>query len=53
MKDYWVSMSFMVEALDYDEAVEIAKAVRKAIEDKHAAHGYKLRDVTTDTIEEV
>lgn len=51
MTEFNIRISLNVDARDHDEAVEIAKAIRAAIEDKHAAHGYKVRDVESDTEE--
>ena len=47
MREYTININFEVDAHDYDEAVDIAKAVRVAIEAKNAAHGYKLRNIET------
>lgn len=56
MKEFTIMVSYVVDAHDYDEAVDIAKAVLDAVKDehpRHVAHGYKLRDVETSKIEEV
>ena len=59
MKKFWIEIHFEVDARDYDEAVDISKAVRATIVDGNvdyaevAAHGYKLRNVETQTIAEV
>jgi len=43
MREYSIHINFTVDARDYDEAIEIAKAARKAVEDCE----YKVRDVET------
>ncbi len=53
MKEFWITVTYTVDAHDHDEAVEIAKAVRKDIEGGALlGHGYRVRDVETQTIEE-
>jgi len=52
MKEYSIHINFTVDARDYDEAVEIAKAVRAVIMDgvldqPVAPHCYRVRDVET------
>lgn len=49
--EYTITVSYTVDARNYDEAVEIAKAVRESI--VAGAHGYKVRDVETGKIEEL
>lgn len=53
MKEFTITVSYAVDARNYDEAVEIAKVVRREIELDDATHGYKLRDVETQRIEEL
>ncbi len=50
MREYAITVSFVVDARDHDEAVEIAKAVRSAVEQES---GYVVRDVETQRIEEL
>ena len=49
MREFAININFTVDARDYDEAVEIAKAVRREITDPTGQYkaGYKLRDVET------
>lgn len=49
MKEYTITVSYVVSARDHDEAVEIAKSVRSDTVDFSE---YKLRDVETQRIEE-
>ncbi len=52
-REYTMTVTYVVDAHDYDEAVDIAKAVRKDIEGGALlGHGYRVRDVETQTIEE-
>lgn len=48
MSEYTVTISFVVDAHDRDEAVEIANHVRENLK---TDTWYKLRDVETHTIE--
>lgn len=54
MSEFTITVTYVVDARDRDEAVEIAKAVRNGIVvNAPIDHGYKLRHVETQTIEEV
>lgn len=59
MREYSITVTYTVYARDYDEAVEIAKAVCGCINSgdnlncDNAGHGYRLRDVETSKIEEL
>lgn len=46
MTEFTITVSYTVDAQDYDEAVEIAKQVAEEIKDGT----YKVRDVETQTI---
>lgn len=48
MREYDIIVRFVVDARDHDEAVEIAKAAREAIE----RFPYRVRDLESD-VEEV
>jgi hypothetical protein len=48
MTEFSITVSYTVDAHDYDEAVEIAKSVVQDIKDGT----YKVRDVETQTIAE-
>lgn len=50
MKEFTITVSYVVNARDRDEAVEIAKSVVSDIVDY--ATEFKLRDVETGRIEE-
>lgn len=50
VKEFQINISFAVDAHDYDEAIDIAKATRLLLERES---DYKLRDVETQQIEEV
>jgi len=50
MREYHVAISFTVHAHDEEEAVEIAKAAKRAIE---GHSGYLVKDTETQTIEEL
>jgi len=54
MAEFTITVSYVVDARDHDEAVEIAKDVVSDINDGCAlmGHGWKLRNVETSTIEE-
>jgi hypothetical protein len=49
MKEYVLQIHFVVDARDEEEAIEIAKAARRAVQGIE----YKVRDVETYKIEEL
>ena len=51
MKEYWIKISFAVDARDEDEAREIAQKAREAIE-RYERQPYVVRDLETDSIVE-
>jgi hypothetical protein len=53
MKEYIVTVTYVIDARNYDEAVEIAKDVRSTIcSGGDLQHPYELRFVETQTIKE-
>ncbi len=51
MREFTITVTYVVNAHDRDEAVDIAKTVREALVDSDQP--YRLRDIETQTIEEV
>jgi hypothetical protein len=49
MKEYTITLSYVVDARDHDEAVEIVKSVRNTVV---VESDYRLRQVETSKIEE-
>lgn len=49
MKEYIITVRLTVDAHDHDEAVDIAKVMRQAVEDTE----YTVRDVESDLREDI